>query len=123
MARTVIAISQFVAGSAVGLADPAGTAVDPANGHQVTPPRQFRKLLLRVAYTFAGAKTLTLKAGATPPAESAGQGDLVVTLNNQTSWIGPLESARFEQKDGSLWLDVQAAATGTITAFALPDRY
>jgi len=111
-----------LANSAAGLADSAGTAVDPTNGHNVAGGR-FRKLVFRINSTFAGAKTFPFKAGAYPPAESSGQGDLVVSLNAVTAWIGPLESARFMQKDGSINIDVAAAATGTITAFQLPAQF
>jgi len=37
-------------------------------------------------------------------------------------FIGPLESARFLQADGSISLDLQATFTGTVTAFKVNRR-
>jgi hypothetical protein len=119
MARTNIPVVEMVANS--NIADPAGTAVDPANGHVITMANGgLEELYIEINSTFAGAKTFTFKAGANPPALSAGQGDLVVTLNAAVGIVGPLSSARFAQKDGSLQIDVAAAATGTIKAIHLP---
>jgi hypothetical protein len=80
------------------------------------------EVYLVIAATFAGAKNYTIKAGANPPALNAGQGDLVIAINNTTKLVGPLTSARFVQKDGSLNVDVEAAATGTIAAIHVPRR-
>lgn len=120
MARTVGTVNELVANSSI--AEPAGNAVDPANGHIFTPTGegQLEEMYLRINLTFAGSKNITIKAGANPPALAAGQGDLVVAINNTTRVLGPFSSARFAQKDGSLWLDVEAAATGTIFAFHMP---
>jgi hypothetical protein len=117
MARTAIPATNLVANSSV--ANPAGTAVDPTNGHNVAGV-PLEELYLVCAFTFAGAKNLTVKAGANPPALSAGQGDLVVAINNQTKLVGPFSSARFSQADGSLNVDVEAATTGTIAVIRMP---
>ena len=123
MARTAIPTTELVANSNV--ADPAGTNVDPTNGHIIAVAAgpagaQLEELHLEINSTFAGAKTFTIKAGANPPALAAGQGDLVVSLNAAVGHVGPFSSSRFAQKDGSLWIDVQAGATGTIKAFHVP---
>jgi hypothetical protein len=117
MARTALTVTEMVANSSV--ADPAGNAVDTANGH-IASGVTLEELYLEVNLTFAGAKNLTVKAGANPPALAAGQGDLVVAINNAVKLIGPFTSARFAQADGSLWVDVEAAATGTIKAIHVP---
>jgi hypothetical protein len=119
MARTNIPVVEMVPNAQI--ADPAGTAVDPANGHIVSPAvGGLEEMYFEINSTFAGAKTFTFKAGANPPALSAGQGDLIVTLNAAVGIVGPLSSARFAQKDSSVWIDVAAAATGTIKAIHMP---
>lgn len=117
MARTAITVTTLTANAST--ANPAGTAVDPTNGHVITGV-PLEELVLEINSTFAGAKNFTVKAGANPPALSAGQGDLVVALNAVIGRIGPLTSARFSQADGALHIDVEAAATGTIKAFRVP---
>lgn len=120
MARTALTVVDLAPNSSI--ADPAGNAVDVANGHILTPPAgmAFEEFYLEINSTFAGAKNWTVKAGANPPALAAGQGDLVVSINAAVKLLGPFTSARFMQADGSLWLDAEAASTGTIKAFHLP---
>lgn len=116
MARTAVTVTQLVANSEV--ASPAGTTVDPTNGHSISGA-PLSELMLEINSTFAGAKTFTVKAGVGP---TAANGDLVVSLNNATGLVGPFESDRFGQADGSLWVDVAASATGTIKAFHMPRK-
>lgn len=123
MARTPIPTTELVVNS--NIADPAGTAVDPTNGHVVAVAggpagAQLEEIYLVINSTFAGAKVFTIKAGANPPALAAGQGDLTVSLNAAVGLVGPFSSSRFAQKDGSLNIDVAAAATGTIKAIHVP---
>lgn len=130
MARTAVAYSNLVPNS--NLADPAGTALNPGtnNGHVIPAAGSGGKpdakaypeqTLLRVTVGATGGN-ITVKAGAYPPALAAGLGDLVVTVaNSGTQWIGPFESGRFLQADGSMLVDVAAAVVpGTITAFRVP---
>lgn len=103
-------------------AAPTATAIDPTNGHVITPgSAPVEELLIVVNNTFAGTKTVTVKAGANPPALSAGQGDLVITCAASTNGIpiGPLESARFAQADGTINLDIAASMTGTIVVYRI----
>lgn len=117
MARTAVTVTELTPNSSV--ADPAGTAVDPTNGHIVSGV-PLEELMLEIDSTFAGAKNFTVKAGANPPADAAGQGDLVVALNATVELFGPFTSARFIQADGSLHFDVEAGATGTVKAIHMP---
>lgn len=117
MARTAVTITKLNENAVT--ANPAGNALDPTNGHIISGV-PLEELVLEINSTFAGAKNFTVKAGANPPALAAGQGDLVVALNAVVGRIGPFTSARFIQADGSLWLDVEAAATGTVKAFHVP---
>lgn len=122
MARTAIPYSDLVAGGS--LDDPAGTALNPGagNGHSIADALP-EYTVLRVDNTAASEVDITLVAGDMPPAMAAGQGNLVIPVAaTSVEWIGPIESGRFLQNDGSLLIDVEAGATGTITAFKVP-RY
>lgn len=121
MARTAVAYSKFVVNST--LADPAGTSVSSGTGNGAQIPATTgggsfpERTVIRVVATTAG--TATLLAGAMPLAESSGQGTLVLTLGtNATGWLGPVESARFIQNDGSMILET--SQTMTVTAFSVP---
>ena len=126
MARTNVPLTKLTANS--GNVAPSTTALDATNGHNIAlastaiPAQAGSELLVLVVNnTFAGSKTVTVKAGANPPAQRAGLGDLTVTLTqNQTAYIGPLESQRFYQADGSINVDMAAGTTGTILAVLLP---
>lgn len=117
MARTAVAYSNLIANSS--LADPAGTAVTAGagNGGQVSAAFPERTVLRVVNGATAG--TVTVLAGGNPPALAAGQGDLAVAVGSSaTVWVGPLESGRFLQADGSLIFEADQAMT--VTAFNVP---
>lgn len=119
MATTQIPYSDLVPNS--NLADPAGTTtvVAPTNNMQISDA--FPELtVLRVVNTGV-EQDITVKAGDHPPALAAGQGDLVVTVAATTGvqWIGPFESGRFVQSDGSMLIEAETV-DATITAFKVP---
>lgn len=130
MARVNIPLSTFDPNG--DLADPAGTAADETDGHVVNPAATWpgvtlENVVLRVVLDTAGdAATVTVKAGANPPALEAGQGDLEVSCaDDAATWIGPFRSGRFQQvatddDAAGLWLDINDETGVTITAFALP---
>jgi hypothetical protein len=122
MARTAVAYSNLVANSS--FADPAGTAVDATN-HHVIAASEPERTLLRVTNTASATKVITVKAGDNPPATAASLGDATYTLGigNVTTtvvWLGPFESGRFIQDDGTMLVDIASGHTGTITAFKIP---
>lgn len=119
MARTNVPYSNLVPNG--NLAQPAGTAVDPTNGHVIADAVP-ELTVLRVTNTNASNRVVTVKAGAYPPALAKGLGDLAVTVlaTSGVQFIGPFESGRFLQADGSLWVDCEASMTGTITALKVP---
>lgn len=118
MARTTVSYSSLVANSS--LADPAGTSVTSGagNGAQIAGASP-ELTLLRVSNASGGSGTATLLAGSLPLAIASGQGNLTVTVaNSGVQWIGPVESGRFLQNDGSLILETSVAMT--VTAFKVP---
>jgi hypothetical protein len=127
MARTNLPLTPF--DPAAGITAPATTAIDVANGmnialaSSVVPAASSSwDLIIKYDNTFAGAKSIIVRAGANPPSSRAGKGDLTVGNTTQTSYVGPFEPARFLQADGSINIDFTAATTGTVTAFILPHR-
>ena len=119
MPRTALPITDLTENAGT---TPASSAVDPTNGHTIAAGGKTDKIFLRVNNTNAGAKNVTVKAGVNPPAFRQGLGDLVVSVPATTGerYIGPLESARFAQADGSISVDCEAAMTGTISAYRMP---
>lgn len=119
MARTAVTVTTL-AGNAV-TADPAGTTADPTTGHSIDPTGPTEQIVIRIKQTDASARVATVKAGAYPPAESAGQGALTKSMaQNEVWWVGPLESARFVQADGKIYVDLAASFAGTVSAFLIP---
>lgn len=119
MATTQIPYSSLVPNG--NLAQPAGTTtvVAPTNNMQIS--NAFPELtVLRVVNTGV-QQVITVKAGDHPPALAAGQGDLAVTVAATTGvqFIGPFESGRFVQSDGSMLIEA-ATVDATITAFKIP---
>jgi hypothetical protein len=114
MARTSITPNKAVANGSI--VDPAATTVAAANGGTIANA-DTEHLLLRVTAT--GATTFTVRAGSYPPALAASLGDLTVAVGaGGTAWVGPFESGRFIQADGSLSVDTSADAA--VTALVLP---
>lgn len=122
MARTNIPITSLTANAEV--AEPAGTAVDATNGHEVSGV-PLEELVLQIK-NGATAMNVTILAGDNPPAGAAGQGNVVVAAGaNETSFVGPFTSARFMQvNDGTdptgLYIDIDDDTDGTIVALHVP---
>lgn len=119
MATTQIPYTNLVPNG--NLAQPAGTTtvVAPTNNMQIS--NAFPELtVLRVANTGV-EQEITIKAGDHPPALAAGQGDLVVTVAATTGvqFIGPFESGRFVQSDGSMLIEAETTGA-TIAALRVP---
>jgi hypothetical protein len=131
MARTAIAPRALVANGSLDSAT-GPTTIDAtlvSNGaivNRVEPERT----VIRVTNTEGSTNTVTIKAGDKPPAEAAGQGDLVVTVaaTSGARYIGPIESGRFLRRlddagvnqGGSIYLDFESGMTGTIDVLLLP---
>jgi hypothetical protein len=116
MARTAVPYSNLLPNSS--LADPAGTSIASGAGNGGQVAKSVPELtVLRAVFTTAG--NVVVKAGANPPAVAAGQGDLTVAVGtNGVAFLGPFESGRFLQADGSLI--VETTQTVTLTALRVP---
>lgn len=104
-----------------GTAPATGVSADPANGHVVQAGGDTSKLLVHVTNTAAAAKNVTVLAGGDPPAFRAGAGNLVVSVpaTNGARYL-VLESARFAQATGDIYIDLETGMTGTLTCYRLP---
>lgn len=115
MARTAVTINYSTVGAA-----PTATAADPTNDHVLnlgnTP---LEDIVLIFANTNGSDRVATIVAGDNPPALSAGQGNLNITVPATTGVMSVmnLESARFLQADGTLEIDLAASFAGTVTAY------
>jgi hypothetical protein len=123
VARTAVAYSSLVTNGS--LADPAGTvlASGAGNGAQipaVTGGGAVPELtVIRVSNASGGTGTASVLAGSQPLAMASGQGpDTVSVATGAVGWLGPFESARFIQPDGSLIVETSVAMT--LTAFKVP---
>jgi hypothetical protein len=118
MARTAVPYSNLVPNG--HLTDPTPTTADAANGHTIAKARP-ELTMLRVFNTAGTAKNVIVKAGVNPPDIAASLGDLTVSVAaSGIEWLGPFESGRFLQKDGSMSVDLGSGFTGSLTAFYLP---
>lgn len=119
MATTAVPYSDLVPNG--DFTQPAGTTtvVAPTNNMQIADAVP-ELTILRVANTGV-EQDITVKAGQNPPALAAGQGDLVVTVAATTGveYIGPFESGRFLQSDGSMLIEAETV-DATIIAFKVP---
>jgi len=119
MARASIVPSALVANGS--LTDPAGTANVVANGQTIAAQEVPANLFIRASNASGGSGTVTIKAGSQPSAISSGLGDLVVTVaTGAAAFVGPFDSSRFQQPDGSLNIDTSVVMT--VTAFTLEGR-
>ncbi len=120
MATTQLSYTDLVANDNV--TQPAGTTLVAAPTNDMQLANAFPELtVLRVTNTDDDTNlTFTVKAGDHPPALAAGQGDLAVTVAFGTvEFIGPFESGRFVQSDGSMMF-TSSTTTGAVTVFKVP---
>lgn len=110
MSRTAVAYTNTVANGSVAL--PAGTAVvaGAGNGGQIARAVA-EKTLLIVKNASGGSGTAKVLAGANPPAIAAGQGDMSAATIADGAYgvLGPFESGRFIQADGSMLIETSVA--------------
>lgn len=114
-ARNTINETQAVTDSYVNPST--STALNSSSGMEINSSKDNR-LILVVANTASGAGlNVTVLKGVY---FRSGLGNLTLTIPKLSSrLIGPLESSRFEQADGKIYLNFNNTA-GTITGYRLP---
>lgn len=129
MSRTQIPLTTLTRNAITD--SPAGTPIDQSNGMYIDMTTTAipagpgsESLMIEVRTTNGADKTVTVRAGAgggvTPGAAIRSPiGDLTLTAHAATSGgvIGGLESARFMQSNGQVYIDFASGTTGWITAF------
>lgn len=119
MPRDAVAVTSLALNASVD--QPAGTAINPTNGASIAVGGDASGVIVRINNTHATlAKIATVKAGVKPPAELASRGDLAESIALTGTEYLVLEGGRFVQADGTIWIDFEAAMTGTVMAFRLP---
>ena len=122
MADTTVHVTTLAQDAAT--ADVAGTAIDATKVGVIALTKPSRKVVIRITHTTSSAKDITITKGDSNPAQSAGQGDLVVNfgIGNVPPVVKyfVLESARFLHDDGCIRITYAADTTGFVEAFQLP---
>lgn len=120
MARTAVTIETL---SRTGATSPTGTTADTTNDHTVALAGiPLEEIVFRFTNTNGSDRVATILAGDNPPAGSAGQGNLAITVPATTGdmTVAGLESARFIQDDGSVSIDLAASYAGVVYAVRVP---
>lgn len=123
MARTQLSYSPLT-GNGAAAASP--TSVDVANGMSLIGTggwnggAQPERTILIVSNTDTSARVITIKAG-TPLLGAGAFPDNALSIPaSSTRYLGPFESARIMQADGTVSIDFASGFTGTITALLFP---
>ena len=99
-------------------------AIDKANDHVIAAGANFKRLILSFELSAAtAADTITIVAGTAHPAFRRDLGDLVFEAAGgaERVCIGPIETARYLQADGTIHIDIAGTSiAGTIDAYVLP---
>lgn len=123
MAEVELPYTELVAnGQSADLNLGAGTAFE-GDGMRIADA-QPEHTILRVENASGGAATITVAAGPNPPALAGGLGDFTGAslADNDIAYIGPFESGRFLQADGSMLVtpSTEGDGGGRITALLVP---
>jgi hypothetical protein len=101
MARVSIPITQL---TDAGVAQPAQTASDAANGHSLL--FNDGRVIVEVQNTNAAAKTVTFETPATVGGFAVADNTVSIP-NGATLTFGPFAPSVYNQADGSVWIDVE----------------
>lgn len=94
----------------------AGTAINTTNGGMIAAKGP--RIEIRVTNSTVSAKIVTIAKGTTY--QNVGQGDLAASLAANEVGVFMLETARFKQADGDIYLNFETGMTGFFSAVVLP---
>jgi len=98
-------------------------AIDKGSDHVIAAGSDFEKVVLVFHISAATEEdSITIKAGTSEPAFRRALGDLAYECEGGAAEVvlGPIETARFVQSDGTLHIDIAGATiAGTIEAYSL----
>jgi hypothetical protein len=116
MATTDVAYTETAPNAAGVAGTPVTLVAAPTNDMRIVRAEPEKTVLVVANTDDDTALTITIKAGDYPPAIAAGLGDLTTSVPfGTTRYIGPFESGRFLQNDGSMYF-TSSTTTGTVTA-------
>ncbi|HYC32124.1 MAG TPA: hypothetical protein VEB59_07510 [Gemmatimonadales bacterium] len=123
MAEAALSYTNLVAnGASADLNNGAGTAFE-GDGMRIADAHPERTVL-RIENASGGAATILVKAGDNPPAPAAGLGDISsgAMADNDILYMGPFESGRVLQDDGSMLIvpSTEGDGGGRVVALLLP---
>jgi hypothetical protein len=80
------------------------------------------QMLIRTTHTDGTAHDIIIRSGDSPPSLRAGQGDLTLEVAATTGvqYLGPFESDKYLQDDGSMHIDFETGYVGTIDVLTIP---
>ena len=116
MARTTITLTPLVANSGTTAAT---TAIDVANGMTLANSRAEWTIFV-VTNTDTSPHVVSVLAGDAVGGVGSWPHQTYTVPASTTAYIGPFESAKVQQKDGSLSLNFVSGHTGTVAALQLP---
>lgn len=116
MARTAITLTPLVGN---GGTTATATSIDISNGMVLANSRA-EWTIFAITNTDAAAHTVTVVAGDPVLGNGSWPNQTFSVPASSTAYIGPFESAKVQQKDGSIWLNFVASHTGTVAALQLP---
>ncbi|MCA1624168.1 MAG: hypothetical protein LC778_10275 [Acidobacteria bacterium] len=122
MPRTDVIPTRLAKNSSI--VTPAGTTIDATlvtNGVRVVNA-PFGSMWLEMSNTAGVSKNVTIRKGSNPPATLGRYGDLIIAVGTGTSREIFMESGRYAQSDGSLYVDFEAGTTGVIKVRAFPKQ-
>lgn len=116
MARTAIPISQLAGNSGVV---PSATAIDVTNGMTIANSFSERTILV-ITNTDTSPHVVTVVASDPVLGLGTWPNSVYSVQASSTAYVGPFESGRVQQKDGSVSLNFVTGHTGTVTALQMP---
>lgn len=81
------------------------------------------KLLIRITNTHGADHIATIPAGDDPPAFQSAAIAVSVPATTGVRYIGPLDSAKVAQDDGTVYVDFVTNHAGVIEVYELPQGY
>lgn len=122
MAAVALVPNMLAANAAIAAPTGDVSVAGSGNGFVIEPDDNPMDWIWLLAQNTGGASaTLTVLAGSYPSALSSSEGPVVATVPaGGASWVGPFDTSRLQQPDGSLLIETSAALT--VTAFTMDER-
>lgn len=119
MARDAVVVTALALNA--GVAEIEGVAINTTNGATIAAGGDTSRLVIWVYNSESAEKDVTVVAPTThAEAVTSGQDDLVVAIAAAGTAFITVESARFSNADGTIYLNYESGMTGFAAAYRLP---